>query len=86
MKKWLIAIILIIISSMGVACGKDPSISYAKELIQINFDEVYTIDKKDIKIEHSKEDCTITILDTDIAELDGLKIIPKTSSYAVLCA
>ena len=78
MKKWLIVFVLIIVSSLGVACGKDPSISYAKDYIQINFDETYTIDEDDIKIEHSKEDCTITILDTNIAELDGLKIVPKT--------
>lgn len=78
MKKWLIAIILIIVSSMGVACGKDPSISYAKKQIQINYDETYTIDEDDIKIEHSKEDYTISILNTEIAELDGLKIVPKS--------
>ena len=77
MKKWIIAIILIIVSSMGVACGKDPSISYAKSQIQINFDETYTIDEDDIEIKHSKKDCVISILDTDIAELDGFQIIPK---------
>ena len=84
MKKWLIAIVLIILSSMGVACGKDPSISYAKTEICINFDETYTIDKDDIKIENSKDDCTISIIDTNIAELDGLKIIPKTKGSTTI--
>ena len=77
MKKWFVAVILILLSSLGVACGKDPVISYAKDQIQINFDETYTIDEGDITIEHSKEDYVVSILNTDIAVLDGLTIIPK---------
>ena len=56
MKKWLIAIILIFVSSIGVACGETPSISYAKSHIRVNFDETYTIDTEDIKIENSKNE------------------------------
>lgn len=77
MKKWLAIIILILSSCVCVACGKTPTISYAKSEIQINFDETYTIDKEDIKVEHSKKDYTVTILNKDIAELDGLTIKPK---------
>ena len=77
MKKWLAIIILILSSCVCVACGKTPTISYAKSEIQINFDEIYTIDKEDIKVEHSKKDYTVTILNKDIAELDGLTIKPK---------
>ncbi len=78
MKKWLSIIILILSSFMCVACGKTPTISYAKSEIQINFDETYTIEEDDITIKHSKKDCVISIINTDIAELDGLTIKPKT--------
>ncbi len=78
MKKILSFFILIILSFVCVACGKDPSISYAKQKIQINFDETYTIDSKDIKIEDSDNDYIITILNTDIALIDKLTIYPKS--------
>ena len=84
MKKWLAIIILIVSSYMCVACGKTPTISYAKSEIQINFDETYTIVKEDIKVEHSKNNYTVTVLDTDIAELDGLTIKPKKEGRTTL--
>ena len=84
MKKWLAIIILILSSCMCVACGKTPTISYAKSEIQINFDETYTIDEDDITIEHSKEGYQVTILDTEIAELDGMTIKPKTKGKTYL--
>ena len=77
MKKWLAVIILILSSCVCFACGKTPTISYAKAELQVNFDETYTIDKDDIVINHSKNSCVVTILNTEIAELDGLTIKPK---------
>lgn len=77
MKRCLLVIILILTSCLCVSCGKTPTISYAKKEIQINFDEIYTIEEEDISIKNSKNNYKISILNTEIAELNKLTIIPK---------
>ena len=78
MKKVFSYIILILCClCTACSCGKDASISYAHKSITVNMGDVYEIDDKDVEILYSTRKYTVSILDDSVAQVDGLKVIPK---------
>lgn len=84
MKRGLFCLILIFLCSICFGCKYDPSISFLHGNISINIDTNYTVDNDDVIIRNSKSDFEIIVLNKDIAEVQGKKIIPKSKGVTIL--
>ena len=70
--------------STACSCGKDPSISFVHGNISINIGEYYEIADEDVKIENSKSEYEVIVLNEDIAELEGNKITAKKKGVTIV--
>ena len=84
MKRFCSFVILILSIFVFSACGEDPIVSFASDMITINMGQVYRINPNDVKIENSKENFELLSLNELVAIVDEDKIIPVSEGVTFL--